>query len=105
MIGKFEDKGIYKIDQEGLTASMHYIYADGKYYSLTLGGSEKVQRLNNNENLKVIFTSKSNETKNATALIIDNKEIVRNFFDRMFAINFCHFKEFHDDLVIMQIKI
>jgi len=103
MINEFDDKGIFKIDQNGTIATMHYVYAGGKYYSLTLAGSKKVERLNTDKSLSMIFMSKNNETKVAEAVIIDDKDVVKDLFDRMIAIEFCHFKKYSDDLVIMEI--
>lgn len=105
MLGDIKDKAIIKIDQRGTEAMMHSVNIGDKYYSLTLGNSDKVKKLEEDSNLNFIFTQNSSEVLQANAKVISDTNIVKDLFDRLLDINFTHFKQWDDDLVIMEFSI
>lgn len=103
MIGDIEDKGIITIVQDELKSVMHYAESDSRLYSLTLKDTEKVKKLESDRNVKVTF-AKDKKTIDAVAEIIDDRSIVRDFYDRMNELKFNYFKEYSEELVIIEMK-
>lgn len=105
MLGDIKDRAIIKIEQKGSEAMMHSVNIEDNYYSLTLGASEKVKKLEEDSSLNFIFTKNSSEVLKASAKVISDKEVVKDLFDRLLDINFTHFKQWDDDLVVMEFSL
>lgn len=100
-----ENKGIYKLIQNGEDAMMHFIFFGGKYYSLTLGSSEKAESYKKSNKIDVEFVKGGEGFKTGTVSIIDREDFVRDLFDKMTELKFNWFKEFNSDIVALEIEI
>ncbi|MBN2617651.1 MAG: hypothetical protein JXR64_04990 [Spirochaetales bacterium] len=102
MFDSIEANEVIKINQDGLEAMMHGLKSNGFFYTLTLKDSSKVERLKDTNKLK--FSFKNSDLITGEAEIIENKDLVKELFNKMLELNFTHFKIFNDNLVIFKIK-
>lgn len=105
MIGEIEEKGIMTIIQGDLESMMHYAKSDSKIYSLTKKDTEKVKKVLVENSAKVKFAKGNKDIVKGTITLIDDKEIVIDFFKRMSDLNCNYFKEYTEDLLILEINI
>lgn len=103
MIGNFEDKGIFTIKQNSQESIMHYVKSNGKYYSLTLSGNDKIDNFEIDPSIKLVFMKNKNESINANIKIIKDYKTTEDLYNRMKEIKFCYFKEYSKELVVLEV--
>ncbi len=100
-----KDKGYVKLMLDGKASTLHYIKDEKKVYSLTLNGSKKVAKINENSSAKLLFSKNIDEAVESKVNIISDKEKVKSLFDKLLDMNFTHYKEYSDDLVILEMPL
>eukprot|EP01156_Anaeramoeba_ignava_P004677 Anaeramoba_ignava/a234474_3.p1 GENE.a234474_3~~a234474_3.p1 ORF type:complete len:119 (+),score=18.68 a234474_3:38-394(+) len=102
---EIKESGFVKILIDGSAPTLHYIYDNNKVYSLTLSGSNKVGKIKNNNKAKIVLNNDSENALESEISIIDNKDRVKELFNKMLEMDFTHFKEFDDDIVILEMAV
>lgn len=102
---EMEEKGLVKLEQGNKVSTLHYIKDNNKILSLTKSGSEKVELIQQDKNVKLGFAMKSSDSVDSTATIISDKNRVKDIFDKMLDNKFTHFKKYSDDLVLIEMSI
>lgn len=100
-----KDKGYVKLLFDGKASTLHYIKDDNSIYSLTLNGSNKVVKINENNSVKLLFSKDIDEAVESKVNIISDKNQVKTLFDKLLDMNFTHYKKYNDDLVVLEMPL
>jgi hypothetical protein len=97
------EKGILKLTAKGKTRMMHYLEMDGHMKALAMGDTDLIRDLNDDHHIEIILNIKEGKEIPANVQIIEDKEQVKALFDEMLNLNHTWFKEFDDQLVMLDI--
>ena len=98
------DKGVLTMVQSGRSAMMHYVKSENGVKSLTLGNSGKVADLLVDNKVQLQL-EKNGALVDAEVSIITDKDKVKSVFDAMLSMNSTHFKEYTEDIVILDMQL
>lgn len=73
-----------------------------KIYSLTQGSSNKVSKINEDNKVSLAF---GKNIVDSSVNIVEDKILVKDLFDKLLNMNFTHYKNYSDDLVILEMSI
>lgn len=102
---EIKDKGYVKLLLDGKASTLHYLKDDNSVYSLTLNTSNKVGKINKNNNVKLLFSKNIDEAVESKVNIISDKAQVKALFDKLLDLNFTHYKKYDDDLVVLEMSL
>jgi general stress protein 26 len=102
---ELSEKGIVKLVHEKSDANLHYIREGNKLVALTLGTSNKIKRIIDNDEMKLAFANSSKDFIDTKVSIVKDQKKIKMQFNKMLEMNFTHFKKYNDDLVILELDI
>ncbi|QEN03174.1 hypothetical protein EW093_00135 [Thiospirochaeta perfilievii] len=104
-MSEIKEQGFVKLLLDGSVATLHYLKAGDKILSLTQQGSKKVDLLKKDNSAKLVVNNDSTNIIDSKITINENKDDVKKLFDELLGLNFTHYKEYSDDLVILEMSI
>lgn len=97
-----KEKGILKFKGEESKGAMHYVIHNNQKVSITMGTSRKVKHIRKNKGILIAPNLLSRKFEETKISINDDKSYVKEVFDYMTQLKNIHYKEWHENLVVLQ---
>lgn len=98
-------KEIVKFKGKDTKGAMHQVFFEDKYVSLTMRNSQKMREFLEEGKISIAPNLLSRDFEETKINIIDDKTFTKRVFDYMLEKNHTHYKEYNDNLIVIEYLI
>ena len=102
---KLKEKGILKFKGTESKGAMHHLIYQGKKVSITMGDSRKVKHIKKYGSIAIAPNLLSRKFEDMKVTIIDEKNYTKELFDHMTSIKHNHYKEYNENMVVLEYSV